>query len=236
MSEEILDANTEQESSTVQDENTESSPVQSEETPSPKVTEKEPPFHEHPRFKELVEEKNNLQRQLVDLANKALTPQQNQAQIEQKVYDAKTPEEKAFWEQVEKVADSISAKRERKLRDELDAEKKVIYTQTGQLLANEFLKVHPDIKKGSSELKEIVDTARNKGLDLDEAYKLVMFDKQVEAVAARKQEKTQEVIKNKVAANLETKTIPKNALKEKEKERSLSDVLDEQLKESGLTF
>ena len=234
---ENLDAN-EQESSTVQDETTESSPVQVEEATSQKATEKEPPFHEHPRWKEMQEEKRQLleeKRQLLELANK-MTPHQQAVQVEQNIYEAKTPEEKAFWQQIEKVADSISAKREKKLRDELETEKQVLYKQTSQLLANEFLKSHPDIKKGSEELKQIVSTAQGRSLDLDEAYKLVMFDKNVELAAARKQEKTQETLKQKSAANLETKTIPKTVMKEKEKERSMGEIMDELVKESGLTY
>ena len=43
------------------DVNTESSPVVPEETPSPKVEQKEVPFHEHPRWKEVQEDRRMAQ-------------------------------------------------------------------------------------------------------------------------------------------------------------------------------
>ena len=43
---------------------------ESDDDQDPKEAEKEPPFHEHPRFKELIDEKNALKEQLAQLAAK----------------------------------------------------------------------------------------------------------------------------------------------------------------------
>ena len=237
------DNKTEVDSSTTdvnQDSSTEKS-NQSEDATSSKAT--ETPFNEHPRFKEIIAEKNeykqrahDLEAKLYESMNRTVTPQV-QADIQEQLYQANTPEEKHFWQTVEKVADKIADKKlavkEKEYRQEISG----LYQQYGQLSANEFLKSHDDIKRGSDELKEIVTIASKRGLDLDEAYKIVMFDKNVQRAAEGRKEKEQSKMHQKVAANVETKSTQSDAIpKKKIGERITMEDLELVAKEHGVAF
>lgn len=224
---------------TPQDVNTESSPVepQSEEATSPKATEKEPPFHEHPRWKELQEERKELreqnqrlQEQLFQIANSSRPVQ---AQVEEKLYEAATPEEREFWHKIEKIADVKSEAKIKNIVEEFQKEKKVLYDTYGQLAAKDFLKDHPTIKRGSDEMKEIITTANSKKLDLEDAYKLVMFDKEKEMAAENARKEKQDENKKKLAANVERGTISKESPVNPEK-LDFESAFDKAWKDSGL--
>jgi hypothetical protein len=199
-----------------QDVSTESSTeAQTEEATSPKATEKEPPFNEHPRWKELQEERrelreqnNRLQEQLFQIANNS---RPMQPQIEEKIEEAATPEEREFWRKVDDRAEKRAEAKIKNLVEEFKKEKQVLYDQFGQMAAKEFLKDHANIQKGSAELKEIVNTARTKNLDLDDAYKLVMFDKEKEMAAENAKRQKQDQNKKKLAANVERGTVSTEA-------------------------
>lgn len=247
MEQENLDEKAE---SSTADVSTESSAVQTEEATSQKATEKEVPFHEHPRWKELQEEKkeardraDRLERQLFEMTSR-LTPQQQQQKVEENIYEAKTPEEKAFWQEVDRRAEKKAAERENKLRAELEEEKKLIFSQTGSILAKDFLKAHPDIEKGSPEMQKIMDKAtiyQRAGMSLmdamDEAYTNVMAPKMVEAARNEEKEKIKQQNKQKLAANVETKTIPQNSMPSQSKGRGITeDDLMSTAKELGFTI
>lgn len=203
------------------------------------ATEKEPPFNEHPRWKELQEDRRELREQNERLQAQLLQIVENtkptEPQIKEKLYDAETPEEREFWAKIEKIADAKAKERESELIKKFEAERTALYNQYGKLAAESFLKSHPDIKRGSQELKEIVRTAHTKNLDLDEAYRLVMWeDAQTRAVEEFKK-KQQQKNKDKLAANLETNTIPKGSPADKNVEDFDSAFLNA-VKESGIEF
>jgi hypothetical protein len=193
-----------------------SAETQDKEATLTKATEpKEPPFNEHPRWKELQEERRELreqnqklQEQLVQIVNNS---KPTQSQIEEKISEANTPEEREFWQKVEKIADSKSEAKIRNLVENFEREKKVIYDTYGQLASKEFLKEHPNVKKGSEELKEIVNKARVNNLDLEDAYKIVMFDREKEAAAEGAKREKQQQNQKKLAANVERGTVSKEA-------------------------
>jgi len=240
-----------EESSTSKDVNEESSTSeeeQLEEATSEQAVEKEEstPFHEHPRFKELVTEKNELkeenkrlQQQMFEVINRSSSD--NKQVIEQQLYEARTPEEKAFWQQVEKIADSKATK----ARDE--AEKR--YTQeiggyqrmVGNIIADRFLEKHPDVKKGSPEMERIVQKAQKEasfGKDilesLDDSYKVVMFEKSAEIAVANEKKQRSLKLKEKEKANVEISEVSsKLPLK---KDASMEEVFDDTAKSLGISW
>lgn len=204
-----------------------------------KATEKEPPFHEHPRWKEkqeeireLKEQNQRLQEQFFQIAS---NPKPTQPQIEEKIYEATTPEEREFWQKVEKVAEQKSDAKIKNLVEEFKKEKQVLYDQFGQLAAREFLKDHPNIQKGSDELREIISTARTKNLDLEDAYRITMFDREKEMAAETARKEKQEQNKKKLAANVERGTVSTEAPINRDAD-DFDAVFNREIDSSGLTF
>lgn len=197
----------------------------------------EPPFHEHPRFKELISEKRELQEQNKQLLEtlRSMPRQEQAAVIEQKEYLANTPEEKEFWRTVEATADRLATKKIAEKEKQFSAQIGAVYKQVGAIAAKEFLKDHPDVKRESDDLKDIVALSSQRGLDLDEAYKIVMFDKAQQLAVEKEKTKQQQNVKARQAANVETSSIPHNSII-KPKDASLESAMDAAAKELGLAF
>ena len=230
MFEEEKDENIVEDTSLEQDEETSDSSTeetQNEEATSEKATEKVP-FNEHPRFKELINEKNELKDEVKQLRNQvfdAVKPKE----AEQDPNAGKSLEEKAFYEDMDvrtkRIVDNAIKKAEEKVQ--------VVYDAYGKIAAERFLDKHPDIKKGSQELKDIVKKAQQIGGNLEDAYKIEMFDsnaqREVEKVKKVKQAKTKE----KIAANVETRNLPPQAIKAKD-DLSFADTFDKTWKDSDI--
>lgn len=231
MPEEILDDN-EQESSPVTDEESESSTeetqVEEEVTSLNESTEEPQRFDQHPRFKELIEgnrelkeDNKRLQQQMFEIINQSKQP--NKEAIEEQLYEANTPEEKRFWQQVQKIADVVADKKVQRAKDEatqpLLREIQGYQKMVGEVIADRFIEKNPDIKKGSLEMGEITREAQELtklGMPitqaLEKARKIVMFEKVGQLAVDREKKRKQEKIKQKEAANIETKTIPQTSL------------------------
>ena len=226
MSEEQEVANTEQEATPAKDAKVESSTTEPVESPT-KQDVQEVPFHERPEFtefkarqeeklKQKYEGEIQRERERADRLEREFLERTRPQQPQDDPY-ANFDEETRKWYKndeirVKKIAGQAAEEMERKLRAEFDIEKKSLYNEYGKLAAKEFLKENPEIKPGSDELRQIVEYARTKGLDLDEARKIVMFDKVQEAVKQKQEQKKKEEIKIKQAANVEVKTVTKNAI------------------------
>lgn len=222
MPEENLDEKAEESSTLGTDEGAESSTVDTQE----KVVEaaKEPPFHEHPRFKELITEKNELKEFNQKLQNQLLeitkAPAMSfQQKVEDKLYSANTPEEREFWQTVERVAESKIERVRQEERNRYEGEMKSLQSMVGRTLANDFMKNHPDVEKGSPEMEKIVvkahKMAQTGAIDLHEAledsYRAVMFDRVQEKAVAKHKEQIKVKTKEKEKANVETSTVPANS-------------------------
>lgn len=174
------------------------------ETPTYQVEQaKEPPFHEHPRWKEVQEERNYWR----DLAIKqADTPRQPQAPAPDPEAGM-SPEEKVFWQKQRNLA------REEALK--VAQEREQVFAQQLNQIGNavtaisyeRFQQIHPDVRPDSPEENAIAQYFKS-GVPLEDAYKIVMFDrlKSEKATQAKtvQANKTQE----KLHANLETRSIP----------------------------
>lgn len=219
------------EGSQPQDEQAESSPAVEApvETPTQQVEPEQKPFDEHPRFKQLIEDRNNWR----DLAMKtAKSPQPIQSAPDDP-YAGMTPEERDFYRKMDERNEKIFEKKlaqvapqfEQRIRDTQEAVVALSYER--------FQQLHPDVKAGSSEENAIAEKVQM-GYPLEDAYKLVMFDKI--RTDKQNQVKTAQTVKTqqKLAANVETQTIPTMSVKTKEK-LSFRDMLKKQMEEANFT-
>lgn len=215
----------------------ESSPVTDEQQPSESSTEEtqpseateqeaveQTPLHEHPRFKEVIQEKNEykqqaaeLQQKLVEITSRITTPKDPEADP----YAGLTPEEKNFYrnldDRTQKQVDRAVQKAREEERKNYESQLGSIYKAYGELAANEFLRSHPDLKRGSPEMEDIRKEAfaisKNPTIeDLDRAYKIVMFGKQQQLAAEKEKQKQKQMNQAKAKANLEQKSVPPNVL------------------------
>ena len=197
------------------------------ETPTLKVEQgKEPPFNEHPRWKEVQDERRILQQQnqqLMELLQKQQTVvQQPQAP------ENMTPEEKVFWEKNAEFFNKQAAPIIQRLENEL---KETKMTQMA-LIYRDFQSRHPDVSPGSQEEAKIADYFR-KGLDLDTAYDAVFApikaQKEIEKVRGQQQQKIQQ----KIQANVETNSVTPSAIPAAEP-KNFRDRLRESFKQAGI--
>ena len=188
---------------------------------------KEPPFNEHPRWKEIQEEKRQLaeqNRQLMELLQKQQAPQPQPVQAP----DNSTPEEKAFWDKNRQFLRQESEPLIQELRREIHDNK----ITTMSLIYRDFQQRHPDVVPGSSQEIKIAEYFK-KGLDLDTAYEAVFspIKAQIEIEKVRKsqQVKTQQ----KIQANMETTSVQSNAIPSAEP-KTFRDKLRESFKQAGV--
>lgn len=192
--------------STATDVTPESSQEAPVETPTQQVEQKpEVPFNEHPRWQELMEERKFLREQLAAANSRSIVPQAPVQEVDP--YAGMTPEEKAFFERVrgiaQKEAHGIIAEKEKIFKQELDQTKQVMAT----VAYERFQAKHPDVLPNSPEETAIAQLYQ-RGYSLDDAYKVAMFDKIQQGKVAQAQVKQKQTIQQKVAANVETSTIP----------------------------
>ena len=186
-------------------EQAESHPAAPADTTAKKV-EQEPPFHEHPRWKQLMEEREYLRQQNQQLMEFAQKSQQIQSQPQRDPTIDMTPEEKAFWDKnrqfIRQEAESIVKPREELFQREIIELKQMNVA----LVAQNFFREHQDIKRGSIEESKIADLFR-RGIDLDTAYETVTapLKAKQEVETVRKQFQTKQT--EKIKANVETSTV-----------------------------
>ena len=214
--EESLPSDQPQVESAPQDETPESSPEVPAETPAKQV-EQEVPFHQHPRFKELVEDRNTAREdakranaQLMEIVNKLQQPQAPKADE----YANLTPEERVFYESLDKRIQSkvqdLVGKKEAEFKHE------ILQTKATQaaMMYDRFLKDHPDVKSKSPEEDAIAEKFRQ-GYSLDDSYKLVMGPSREQQLMMEldklKRERQQQTVKKKVAASQDTGSVSQSS-------------------------
>ena len=239
------DANIEQESSPVQtDENAESSTESGDQTTQPaegtaqKPVEKGIPFHEHPRWQQLIQERDKTREELqktqqeLQYIKGVVETQKPTVTLDDPYAHITDPETKRWYQDQDKrmrtIAQQEKSDLEKKLRSEFEQEKRVLYQQFGKVEANEFLKSHPDLKRDSDELKAIVKKAQvytQSGMDyseaLNDAYRTVMFDKAQENKVDELKKQNQLKTQQKVQANLEIQQVSQQGLPDKNRNERL---------------
>lgn len=184
--------------------------TQDSEATEEQATEEQTPLHEHPRFKEVIGEKNELKEQVQALQNKLLEVTDRVTTNQQSKEDpyADLDQQSKAWlkqrdAQVEEIARRVATEERKKAEVEMQA----VRNEYGKLAAQQFLDKHEDVKRGSEELTKIVEKAKAIGGNLEDAYKVVMFDKNVEKAVQGATKKRQEKIKEKIKANVETEGV-----------------------------
>lgn len=203
-------------------------------TPKAEPEKVETPFHEHPRWKEMIEERNYYR----DLAMKAVeaTKQPVMTPPEPDPYSGYTPEQRAFWEEIDKRADH----RAKRILEEKEKEYKAAIDRTNMEVATfhyeRFIKDHPDVEPNSPEGREMaanVAIFRRNGLSPNEAlersYRIVYFPKLKSEMESKLKVKKEEKIKEKESANVETSSIPSNSGLPQKKKQSIREYLVEQM-------
>lgn len=204
-----------------------------EETPSPKVEqEKQVPFNEHPRWKEVMRERDRereradrLQQQMVELAMRQQNPQ-----TQTDPYAGMTPEEKVFWEKQRQIAreeaQRVAQEAGTTLRNEL-LENKILVTS---MMYERFLEKHPDIQPDSEEAGQIAQKVKA-GLSLEDAYTVVTYPRKLkevqDSVHAKKTQQQTKKTTEKIAANLEGSGVASTSpFSSQAKELSNAEIVD----------
>ena len=176
------------------------------ETPAPQVEQKEPPFNEHPRWIEVQRDRDYLRDTNAALMKlmqiREAAPVINQPDP----YANLTPEEKNFWKQVDERAETIAQRKIESVRPQVEQELRETKEAVASMAYERFQLQHPDVKPGSQEENAIAQYFQ-RGYSLDDAYKVVMFDR----IGVQKAQQVKDIqvnkVQQKIAANVETKGI-----------------------------
>lgn len=147
------------------------------ETQKPEPEKAEPPFHEHPRWKEVQQEKEWYRQQLEKMmqqtppAQPATTPQPAQDP-----YAGMAPEEKVFWMKQREIAREEA---EKVLQQQVAPQLTQGIQEIARLRVDQFRRQHTDVKPDSPEEMQISQKIRQ-GYLPEDAYRAVMWDKKVE--------------------------------------------------------
>src|SRR3990167_4297521 len=210
------DANNEQESSldqNINDEPQESSPVDHVE-PTTKEGGQEVPFHKHPRWLELQQEKELARKEAEYWREQAMSKpapvvHHSPVQDERDPYEGIDAQTRVFYQELDK--------RNKKLVDQAIKEKENQFAQIFQtqqeaiasLQVKTFQQENKDINPGSAEESRIARLVRG-GVSLEEATWAVMGPKRVKEAESKGNIKKTITKENKIKANLETDSMPAN--------------------------
>ena len=211
----------------------------SSEATEPKAESKEPPFHEHPRWKEVMEEKRQaqsnaerLQQQLFELTQKLATPKEPG----EDPYADMADEDKRFWKEVDRRAAEQARKIAEAERKTYMQEQQLTRQQMAMFAYKEFQAKHPDISPNSPEENAIAEKVKI-GYTPDDAYEIVVGSqkrRQYEEELARikgAREKTKN--KQKLAANLETGGLAPGSPIEPQRKLTVAEFVEMQMRKQA---
>jgi hypothetical protein len=159
------------------------------------------PFNEHPRFKELIEERNWYRQQL-----ERQNQNQPQAQPQQPTTDefaGMTPEEERFWRAIDARADKRAEQKFKQVNPMLEAGVRELTNMKVQ----QFREAHKDIKANSPEEIQIAQKIQM-GYLPEDAYRSVMWDKRSADAEKQANSNIKQKIEAKKLANVEQTSIP----------------------------
>lgn len=234
-------------SSPAQDVRTESSTVETTEAQPAEGTAKQPvekevPFHEHPRWKEIQQEKEEAKRRAAFLEGQlqAIQQQQNKPIAEEDLYTGLSAEEKVAYQNLDARTKKIFMKeiqaRESQYENRIARAEGVI----ARIAEKEFRKENPDLEQNSPEEARIAKLI-GAGLDAEEAAWAVLGKKRAERAALEKETqlktKQQAKTQEKIQANLETKSVSTTLQPVKKESKNITmDDLEKTAKELGMTL
>ena len=195
----------------------------------PKSQKQNVPFNEHPRFKEVIEEKNALREQnarLMEILQRQQQPQVQPQQLTTPQELGNTPEEREFWRMIDKRAEMIAEAKIKKVNPMLEAGVRELTNMKVQ----QFRQAHPDIKSNSPEELQIAQKI-NMGYLPEDAYRAVMWDKKVAEAEKQGNQVTKQKIEAKKQANVEQHSIPQGGTAPTNKKLSLRQKIEEAAKD-----
>ena len=167
------------------------------------------PFHEHPRFKELVEEKNWYKRKVDELIQRQQQPPAQpyfQQPLPPDPYANMTPEEKVFWQKVDERATLKAKEMVSQIQPVIDAGR----MELAQMKVSQFRQEHPDIKPNSPEEMAIAEKIQM-GYIPDDAYFSVMGPRGIRVAEDKAKQQVKQKIEAKKQANVENRSLSANA-------------------------
>lgn len=230
------------------DAKTESSPVEQVapvETPTQQVEQKEVPFNEHPRWKEVQEEKRlarqeaeYLRQQNLQLMELAKGFQPKEATVDP--YADMTPEEKVFFQRVRETARQEAKAEAEALRKTYDTYIQKYEHDTVKSVYEEFKSRNPDVTPEEElAMAKIAGPLRQAGKSakeaLDIASKSILYEKLVQKTEQQKKVQTTQKTQQKQEANLETTTVS-SALPTKNPKETVREFGARMLKEGKFSF
>jgi len=200
------------EPSTTEDETTESSTVESEEATSQEATQEqeqpvEPPFHEHPRWQQMQEEKARMAEEVAYLKGQ----QEARPGIpEVDPYAGQDPQTKVFYQDLDKRTNQAIEKAVQQERQQYQATLNALASQNAKIQEKLFRQDETDVKPNSPEENEIA-VLIGQGVDPNKAAWAVMGPKRVESAKGAQKVATKSKTQQKAQANLETSGVPINS-------------------------
>lgn len=182
------------------------------------------PLHEHPRFKEVIEEKNWYKNQMEQLMQLQQAPQQQPTTPQEPQERGNTPEEREFWRAQRQIAKEEA---ERVYQSKVTPQLQAGAAELARMKLREFRSNHPDVKANSPEEMEIANRIKT-GYDIEDAYWATMGPRGVQRAADQQVKKQKQKIVAKKQANVEHTGSVKPILPEKpSSKRSTDEVFDE---------
>jgi len=196
------------------------------------------PFHEHPRWQELQQERQELReqnQQLLQMIQQQATQRQPITQEQKDELEAKLvnldPASREWMRDLYKDMHKITQKELQKAGQQFT---EVINKQNqviAELQEKDFRRTHQDIPMNSAEERQVADLIK-KGIAPDQAAWAVMGPKRVQQAEQKGQAKKSQSTKAKQQANLETPSIAANA--PVEENIPFREALEREAKKSGL--
>jgi len=184
--------------SEAQEKVTETPTPQEGETPPVKEEQGEAPLHEHPRFKEVVDEKNWYKERLQEVMNRPQPTQPQQPQTQQDPYAGYSAEEQVFLRQRdERTRQILREEIGKNINPQIEAAK----NEFARIRVEQFHKDHPDIKPNSPQETQIAGKI-SQGYLPEDAYRSVMWDKNVGQKRETSEQQQQQKLQAKRQANV----------------------------------
>lgn len=162
------------------------------------------PFHKHPRFKEVLEDRDWYKRQWEQSVQNRQP--QNPQQPVQDPYANMTPDEERFWRAVDQRAERIAEQKIQKVNPLIDAGR----SELAQMKVAQFRSSHPDIKANSPDEYAIAQRIQS-GYNPEDAYWAVMGPRGKQQAKQEVKQEVKQRIAEKKQANGENNSIPANS-------------------------
>jgi hypothetical protein len=188
------------------------------------------PFNQHPRFQELIEERNYYREQLSNLIQQRQQQPQQPQQAPQEI--GNTPEEREFWRMQRQIAREEAMKVASEKEKEISNSIAILTQEITSTRLQDFRNRHPDIKPNSPEERAIAEKVAQR-IPLEDAYRIVMYDKKIAEAGKQGVQQSKQQMEAKKQANVEQNSIPPIAVPPTKEKLTLRQRIEKNAKEMG---